>query len=140
MSPERSGSVSRRCAAGREPSIPKRPASGGFESITRRTSNCSDAGSERRQRQPARNSPGAARAGRPSRMSIRALRQSLENRVRRLDTGLKRANELLRQAPPDLPDPDELEEMEEGERQRLEELLEAVTLARSADEVASRGA
>jgi hypothetical protein len=67
--------------------------------------------------------------------SIRSLRQSLENRARRLDTGLKRANELLRQAPPDLPDPDELEEMEEGERQRLEELLEAVTLARSADEV-----
>ena len=67
--------------------------------------------------------------------SIRALRQSLENRARRLDAGLKRANELLRQAPPDLPDPEELEEMEEGERQRLEELLEAVTVAHNADEV-----
>ncbi len=48
------------------------------------------------------------------------MRRSLENRARRLEEGLKRAQELARQAPPDLPDPEELEEMEESERERLE--------------------
>ena len=62
-----------------------------------------------------------------------AMRRSLENRARRLEEGLKRAQDLARQAPPDLPDPEELEEMEESERDRLEALLEAVTLAGSAD-------
>jgi len=64
-----------------------------------------------------------------------AMRRSLENRVRRLEEGLKRAQDLARQAPPDLPDPEELEEMEEGERERLETMLEAITLAGSADQV-----
>jgi superfamily II DNA or RNA helicase len=64
-----------------------------------------------------------------------AMRRSLENRARRLEEGLERAQDLVRQAPPDLPDPEELEEMEEGERERLEEMLEAVTLARNADQV-----
>lgn len=67
--------------------------------------------------------------------SARAVRCSLENRARRLETGLKRAVELARSAPPDLPNPDELEEMEESERERLEQLLEAVSLAESADDV-----
>jgi superfamily II DNA or RNA helicase len=65
--------------------------------------------------------------------STYAMRRSLENRARRLEVGLKRAQDLARQAPPDLPDPDEIEEMEESERDRLEALLEAVTLAGSAD-------
>jgi superfamily II DNA or RNA helicase len=52
--------------------------------------------------------------------STYAMRRSLENRARRLEEGLKRAQDLARQAPPDLPDPEELEEMEEGERERLE--------------------
>src|SRR6266436_5241668 len=65
--------------------------------------------------------------------STHAMRRSLENRVRRLEEGLKRAQDLVGQAPPDLPDPEELEEMEESERDRLEELLEAITLAGSAD-------
>jgi len=65
--------------------------------------------------------------------STYAMRRSLENRARRLEEGLKRAQDLARQAPPDLPDPEELEEMEESERDRLEALLEAVTLAGSAD-------
>jgi hypothetical protein len=30
-------------------------------------------------------------------------------------------------APPDLPDPEELEEKDESERERLEEMLDAVT-------------
>jgi superfamily II DNA or RNA helicase len=67
--------------------------------------------------------------------STYAMRRSLENRARRLGDGLKRAQELLRQAPPDLPDPEELEEMEESEKERLEAMLEAVTLAGSAEQV-----
>ena len=67
--------------------------------------------------------------------STHAMRRSLENRARRLEEGLKRAQDLARQAPPDLPDPEELEEMEESERERLEAMLEAVTLAGSADQV-----
>ena len=67
--------------------------------------------------------------------STRAMRRSLENRARRLEVGLKRAQDLARQAPPDLPDPDELDEMEDSERERLEAMLEAITLAGSADQV-----
>jgi len=61
--------------------------------------------------------------------STYALRHSLQNRARRLEEGLQRAQELSRLAPPDLPSPEEMEEMEETERQRLEEMLEAITLA-----------
>jgi superfamily II DNA or RNA helicase len=67
--------------------------------------------------------------------STHAMRRSLENRARRLEEGLKRAQVLARQAPPDLPDPDELEEMEESERERLEAMLEAVSLAGNAEQV-----
>lgn len=67
--------------------------------------------------------------------STYALRHSLENRARRLREGLKKAQELLQQAPPDIPPTEELEEMEDDERQRLEELLEAMTLSRNADQV-----
>lgn len=67
--------------------------------------------------------------------SAYAMRHSLENRVRRLEEGLKHAQELARLAPPDLPDPEEIEEMEEAERERLEEMLAAISLARNADEV-----
>jgi superfamily II DNA or RNA helicase len=67
--------------------------------------------------------------------STYAMRRSLENRARRLEEGLKHAQDLARQAPPDLPDPEELEEMEESERDRLEALLEAITLAGSAEQV-----
>jgi superfamily II DNA or RNA helicase len=67
--------------------------------------------------------------------STYAMRRSLENRGRRLEEGLKRAQDLARQAPPDLPDPDELDEMEDSERERLEAMLEAITLAGNADQV-----
>ena len=67
--------------------------------------------------------------------STYALRRSLENRAARLADGLKRAAELARQAPPRLPDPEELEEMEDAERERLEEILAAVTLTQNAEEV-----
>ncbi len=67
--------------------------------------------------------------------STYALRHSLENRARRLEDGLKQAQELARQAPPDLPSPEEVEEMEDTERERLEKTLEAITLAGNAQQV-----
>jgi superfamily II DNA or RNA helicase len=67
--------------------------------------------------------------------STYAMRHSLENRARRLDEGLKRAQDLARQAPPDIPDADELDEMEDIERERLEQMLEAITLAGNAEQV-----
>jgi len=65
--------------------------------------------------------------------STHAMRRSLENRARRLEEGLKRAQDLARTAPPVLPDPEDLEEMEDVERERLEDILEAITLADNAD-------
>ena len=70
--------------------------------------------------------------------SARAMRRSLDNRARRLEDGLTRAQALAQTAPADLPAPDELEEMEEAERERLEAVLEAVTVAGGADEVLHR--
>ncbi|MBN1842598.1 MAG: DUF3883 domain-containing protein [Deltaproteobacteria bacterium] len=67
--------------------------------------------------------------------STYAMRRSLENRARRLEEALSRAQELAQFAPPTLPDPEELEEMEEGDRERLEEMLEAITLAGNAEQV-----
>src|SRR5690606_17940331 len=67
--------------------------------------------------------------------SAYALGRSLESRARKLEENLERATELARQAPPDLPTPEELEEMEEEERERLEQGLEAVTLGENADQV-----
>ena len=67
--------------------------------------------------------------------STRAMRRSLENRARRLEDGLGRARDLARKAPPDLPDPEELDELEDAERERLEKILEAVTLAGDAEQV-----
>ena len=68
--------------------------------------------------------------------STHAMRRPLENRARRLEEGLKRAQEMARLAPPD---PEEIEEMEEDERERLEEMIEAVTLAGSAEQVRTAG-
>jgi superfamily II DNA or RNA helicase len=69
--------------------------------------------------------------------STHAMRRSLEKRAKRLELGLKKAQQLAQQAPPDfdIPDPEELEEMEENERERLEEMLEAITLAGNAQQV-----
>lgn len=66
--------------------------------------------------------------------STYALRHSLENRARRLEEGLKSAQELARNAP-EMPDAEEWEEMEQGDRERLEEMLEAISLANSASQV-----
>ncbi|HZZ77530.1 MAG TPA: helicase-related protein, partial [Gemmataceae bacterium] len=67
--------------------------------------------------------------------STRAVCCSLENRARRLDVGLKKAQEIARTAPPDLPDADELEEMDDADRERLEHILEAISLAGNAEDV-----
>ncbi|CEK14059.1 DNA/RNA helicase, superfamily II, SNF2 family [Chthonomonas calidirosea] len=67
--------------------------------------------------------------------STYAMRRSLENRVRRLEEGLERAQALFGQAPPDLPDPDEQQEMEESERERFEEMLQGFTLASNAEQI-----
>ena len=72
--------------------------------------------------------------------STHALRRSLENRARRLEEGLSRARELLRTAPPQLPDQEELDELEDAERERLERILEAVTLAGNAAQVREEAA
>jgi len=66
--------------------------------------------------------------------STYAVRRSLEKRADRLKSNLRRAVELAREAPPQLPDPEELEEMEEAERERLEAILEAITLAQNPSE------
>jgi superfamily II DNA or RNA helicase len=67
--------------------------------------------------------------------STYAMRHSLDNRARRLEEGLKHAQELARFAPSDLPDFEDLDEMEESERERIETMLEAVTLAGNADQI-----
>jgi len=67
--------------------------------------------------------------------STHAMRRSLENRAKRLEDGLARAQELVQLAPPSLPEPEELEELEDAERERLEEMLEAITLADNAEQV-----
>ena len=67
--------------------------------------------------------------------STHAMRRSLENRVKRLEDGLRNARELLRTAPPDLPNIEELEEFEDAERERIERLLDAVTLAGNEEDI-----
>ena len=67
--------------------------------------------------------------------STYAMRRSLDNRAKRLQDGLAHAQAVAKTAPPALPDWDDLEEMEDAERARLEAVLEAVTLAGNAEEV-----
>jgi superfamily II DNA or RNA helicase len=67
--------------------------------------------------------------------STYALQHSLENRAKRLEEGLKQAQDLIRLTPPDIPSAEETEEMEDTERERLEKMLEAMTLAGNADQI-----
>ena len=67
--------------------------------------------------------------------STYAMRRSLENRAKRLQDGLENAQDLVRTAPPDLPDWEELDEYEDADRERLERILDAITLAGNADQV-----
>jgi superfamily II DNA or RNA helicase len=67
--------------------------------------------------------------------SAYAMRRSLENRARRLLENLKRAQEIALTAPRDLPTEEDLEEMEEAERERLEGVLAAITVAQNPTQV-----
>jgi superfamily II DNA or RNA helicase len=67
--------------------------------------------------------------------STHALKCSLENRARRLEDLLRHVQEILSTAPPDLPTPEEVEEMDDVDRERLEEILEAMTVARNTEEI-----
>ncbi len=66
--------------------------------------------------------------------SARALRQSLENRAGRLTENLKRAR-LIALTAGDLPDPEDLDEMDEEQREHFEGLIEAVTLSQNPAQV-----
>ena len=67
--------------------------------------------------------------------STYALRRSLDNRAARLEEGLKRVRELARFAPPELPTAEELEEMEDQERDHLEDVILAVSLTGNPEQV-----
>jgi len=67
--------------------------------------------------------------------SAYAMRRSLENRARRLMENLKRAQEIALTAPRDLPTEEDLEEMEDAERERLEGVLAAITVAQNPTQV-----
>jgi superfamily II DNA or RNA helicase len=67
--------------------------------------------------------------------STYALRRSLENRALRLADLLKKAHDIAREAPAEIPSEEEIEEMEEADRERWERVLEAITLAGKPEEV-----
>jgi hypothetical protein len=67
--------------------------------------------------------------------STYALRRSLENRVNRLTELLKKARDIAREAPAEMPSEEELEEMEEADRERGEHVPEAITLAGNPEQV-----
>jgi superfamily II DNA or RNA helicase len=63
--------------------------------------------------------------------STASLRCSLENRTKRLQKRLTDAEEMSRNGPIEIPSPEELEEMEDEERESLERQIEAQSLARN---------
>ena len=63
-----------------------------------------------------------------------AVRRSLENRANRLETLLKKGQQLLAEDI-EFPDPEDLEEMEEAEREKWEERLALVSIAKNPEEV-----
>ena len=67
--------------------------------------------------------------------STHALRRSLENRAQRLAELLKKARDIARETPAEIPSEEEIEEMEEADRERWERLLEAITLAGNPEQV-----
>ncbi|ROQ90897.1 helicase-related protein [Desulfosoma caldarium] len=67
--------------------------------------------------------------------STYAMRRSLQSRAKRLEERSKQAQDQAKPELPDLPAPDELDEMEEGDCERLEKILEAVTLTDNAQQV-----
>lgn len=69
--------------------------------------------------------------------STYALRQSLERRADLLERKLSRADDLLKDDPTDIPDADEIEEMEAGEREAMEKKVEAVVLSQNREYISA---
>lgn len=67
--------------------------------------------------------------------STYAMRRSLENRAKRLEEGLERAQHLVQETYSELPSIEELEEFEDHERERLEAILAAITLSNNKERV-----
>jgi len=67
--------------------------------------------------------------------SAYALERSLHNRARRLEQGLEDAHNLLSTPAPDVPSEEDMEEMEDGEREEVERRAQAVTLTRDAEQI-----
>ena len=67
--------------------------------------------------------------------STYAMRRSLENRAKRLRENLKRAQNLARMESLLPSDWEELDELEDAERERLEQRLEAITVAKNAEQI-----
>ena len=63
-----------------------------------------------------------------------AVQRSLENRARRLELALKRGQQLLAEVV-EIPDPEDLEEMDDAEREKWEERLALMSLARNPQEL-----
>lgn len=67
--------------------------------------------------------------------STYAMRHSLQNRIKRLQDGLQYAQETAKNAPIDLPTEEEIEEMEDSEREKIESIIEAISISRNANEI-----
>ncbi len=67
--------------------------------------------------------------------SVYAVRRSLENGAARLEDRLKRAEDFVSSGTIMLPDPEDLDEAEESERERYEDMVATITLAQNATEV-----
>jgi superfamily II DNA or RNA helicase len=67
--------------------------------------------------------------------SAYSLRHSLENRARRLAENLKRAQDITKYGPINLPDADEYEEMEDAERENFEQFFEATSLTENTEAI-----
>jgi superfamily II DNA or RNA helicase len=63
-----------------------------------------------------------------------AVRRSLEKRADRLENAIKRGQQILAEEV-EIPDPEDLEEMEEGEREKWEDRLDLVSIAQNALQV-----
>lgn len=67
--------------------------------------------------------------------SMRAMKVTLERRASRLEGKLQKADDFLEESPLELPSNEDLEEMEEGDREAVEERIEAIVLTRNRGEI-----
>ena len=64
-----------------------------------------------------------------------SLKKSLERRADLLEKKLTKASQTIKELPNEIPDEEDLEEMDDAEREAWEERLEAMVLARNPQEV-----